>query len=55
LDIETNPIPTRHTLDAQGAFVMGYYHQRAAFYTPKANGAAQPTDSDTNQVERNNQ
>ena len=32
LDIETNPIPTRLNLDEQGVFILGYYHQRAAFY-----------------------
>jgi len=33
LDVEKNPIPSRLTLDEQGIFVLGYYHQRAAFYT----------------------
>jgi len=32
LDVEKNPIPARLTLDEQGIFVLGYYHQRAAFY-----------------------
>ncbi len=32
LDIEKNPIPAHLTLDEQGLFVLGYYHQRAAFY-----------------------
>jgi CRISPR-associated protein Csd1 len=32
LDVEKNPIPTHLTLDEQGIFVLGYYHQRAAFY-----------------------
>ena len=32
LDVEDNPIPTRLNLDGQGVFVLGYYHQRAAFY-----------------------
>ncbi len=32
LDIQNNPIPARLTLDEQGIFVLGYYHQRAAFY-----------------------
>jgi len=35
LDVENNPIPRRLTLDEQGVFVLGYYHQRAAFYTKK--------------------
>jgi len=35
LDVEKNPIPSRLTLDEQGIFVLGYYHQRAAFYTKK--------------------
>ncbi len=35
LDVEKNPIPARLTLDEQGVFVLGYYHQRAAFYVSK--------------------
>ena len=35
LDVEKNPIPSRLTLDEQGIFVLGYYHQRAAFYVSK--------------------
>ena len=35
LDVELNPIPQRLSLDEQGVFVLGYYHQRAAFYEPK--------------------
>lgn len=30
LDVEQNPIPARLTLDEQGVFILGYYHQRAA-------------------------
>jgi len=32
LDVEKNPIPARLSLDEQGIFVLGYYHQRAAFF-----------------------
>ena len=35
LDVEKNPIPARLSLDEQGVFVLGYYHQRAAFYVSK--------------------
>jgi CRISPR-associated protein Csd1 len=35
LDIQTNPIPARLSLDDQGAFILGYYHQRQDIYTPK--------------------
>jgi CRISPR-associated protein Csd1 len=35
LDIQKNPIPARLTLDEQGVFVLGYYHQRAAFYAKR--------------------
>ena len=35
LDVEKNPIPARLALDEQGIFVLGYYHQRAAFYVSK--------------------
>ncbi len=37
LDVEDNPIPQRLTLDEQGVFVLGYYHQRANFYIKKDN------------------
>lgn len=35
LEVEHNPIPAHLSLDEQGIFVLGYYHQRKAFYTPK--------------------
>jgi len=37
LDMQENPIPRRLSLDEQGVFILGYYHQRAAFYTPRSN------------------
>ena len=37
LDIDQNPIPTHLSLDEQGIFVLGYYHQRVALYTRKEN------------------
>lgn len=40
LDVEHNPIPARLTLDQQGVFVLGYYHQRANFYLPKNHQAS---------------
>jgi CRISPR-associated protein Csd1 len=43
LDVEKNPIPAHLTLDEQGIFVLGYYHQRAAFYISKKDG--KPVDS----------
>lgn len=41
LDIDQNPIPARLTLDEQGIFVLGYYHQRA-FRPKKADQEDQP-------------
>jgi CRISPR-associated protein Csd1 len=35
LDVEKHPFPARLSLDEQGIFVLGYYHQRVAFYTHK--------------------
>lgn len=35
LDVEKNPFPARLTLDEQGIFVLGYYHQRADFFNKK--------------------
>ncbi len=37
LDVEKNPFPARLSLDEQGIFVLGYYHQRAAFFTKSSN------------------
>jgi len=33
--LEGKPFPARLTLDEQGVFILGYYHQRAAFYQKK--------------------
>jgi CRISPR-associated protein Csd1 len=30
--LEAKPLPSRLTLDEQGVFVLGYYHQRASLY-----------------------
>jgi CRISPR-associated protein Csd1 len=49
LDIEKNPIPSRLSLDDQGAFVLGYYHQRKDIFTPKNNGKSiEDTESKIN-------
>lgn len=32
LDVDNQPFPAHLTLDEQGLFILGYYHQRAAFY-----------------------
>jgi CRISPR-associated protein Csd1 len=37
--LEAKPFPSHLTLDEQGVFVLGYYHQRAAFYPKKGNSA----------------
>ena len=36
LDVNDHPIPVHLSLDEQGIFILGYYHQRVAIYTPKA-------------------
>jgi len=47
LDVEKNPIPAHLSLDEQGVFVLGYYHQRADLYTSKSNKtSAEPTSSE---------
>jgi CRISPR-associated protein Csd1 len=52
LEVDKHPFPAHLTLDEQGVFVLGYYHQRAAFFTPKNNKeAADETDSN-NQTEK---
>jgi CRISPR-associated protein Csd1 len=45
LNVETNPFPARLSLDEQGLFILGYYHQRAAFYIKTGENNAQPTPS----------
>jgi CRISPR-associated protein Csd1 len=47
LDIEKNPFPSHLTLDEQGIFVLGYYHQRTAFFI-KNGAAADTTETETN-------
>lgn len=36
LDVEKNPIPSHLSLDEQGVFVLGYYHERKDLWTPKS-------------------
>ena len=45
LDIEKNPIPSRLTLDEQGVFILGYYHERKYLWTSKSDKAAQIANS----------
>jgi len=45
LDVEKNPIPARLSLDDQGVFVLGYYHQRAAFYVKNENKSVETTET----------
>lgn len=47
LDVEQNPIPARLTLDEQGVFILGYYHQRAAFYVKKNHASLETAVSET--------
>lgn len=35
MDLENNPFPRHLSLDQQGIFILGYYHQREAFYIRK--------------------
>jgi hypothetical protein len=35
MEVEHDPFPAHLALDEQGIFVLGYYHQRQAFYIPK--------------------
>ncbi len=45
LDVEHNPIPARLTLDEQGVFVLGYYHQRKELWTAKPKNAPEVTEA----------
>lgn len=44
--LEAKPFPKRLTLDEQGVFVLGYYHQRAAFYVKNSDTTAE-TESES--------
>ncbi len=46
LDIEKNPIPSRLSLDDQGVFVLGYYHERKDLWTSKK--STETASSETN-------
>ncbi|HGJ64134.1 TPA: type I-C CRISPR-associated protein Cas8c/Csd1, partial [bacterium] len=41
--LEAKPLPSRLTLDEQGVFVLGYYHQRASLY--KKNSGSSDDDN----------
>lgn len=43
LDVEKNPFPSHLTLDEQGIFVLGYYHQRA--FRSNSNKSAETTET----------
>jgi CRISPR-associated protein Csd1 len=45
IQMDQNPIPRHLSLDEQGIFVLGYYHQRAAFYKSKNAAAAESIPS----------
>jgi len=45
LDVEHNPIPARLTLDEQGVFVLGYYHQRKELWTGKPKNATEAPET----------
>lgn len=48
--LEAKPFPSRLTLEEQGVFVLGYYHQRAAFYTRKGGDTGEVNQSDGAQL-----
>lgn len=48
LDIEKNPIPSRLSLDDQGVFVLGYYHERKDLWTSRK--SKDENDSNSNET-----
>jgi len=45
--LEAQSFPKQLSLDEQGIFILGYYHQRAKLYVKNAsNGSAIETESD---------
>lgn len=47
LDVEQNPIPSRLTLDEQGVFILGYYHQCAARYAKRTKDKAEEVENES--------
>lgn len=45
LEVDNNPFPSRLTLDEQGIFILGYYHQRKDLWTAKPKNTADSTES----------
>lgn len=45
LDVENNPIPSRLSLDEQGVFMLGYYHQRKDLWTSKKVTESETTET----------
>lgn len=45
LDVENNPIPSRLSLDEQGVFMIGYYHQRKDLWTSKKVTESETTET----------
>ncbi len=45
LDVEKNPFPAHLTLDEQGVFILGYYHQRADFYKKDSDRVVESTQT----------
>jgi CRISPR-associated protein Csd1 len=43
LDVEKNPIPSHLSLDEQGVFVLGYYHERKDLWTSKNKKSVEST------------
>ena len=35
LEIDNDPFPKRLSLDEQGIFILGYYHQRTSLFTKR--------------------
>jgi CRISPR-associated protein Csd1 len=48
--LDAKPFPARLTLDEQGIFVLGYYHQRAALYSKQSDKAEEPFEPEEAQV-----
>lgn len=45
LDVENNPMPSRLSLDEQGIFMLGYYHQRKDLWTSRKSTEATSTET----------
>lgn len=54
LEIDHNPFPRRLSLEEQGLFILGYYHQHTDFFIPRAKETQEEPKSGSDNTEQPN-